>query len=96
MPPALSPWLTRWRSLLRGEDARANARALMRRANPLVIARNHQVEAALSAVVERGDTGPAERLVEALRDPYSESPSLADYVDPPPNGDRGYQTFCGT
>lgn len=68
----------------------------MWRANPRVIPRNHHVEGALSAVVESGDTGPAKRLLEVLRDPYDEGPGTAAYTDPPPDGDRGYQTFCGT
>jgi uncharacterized protein YdiU (UPF0061 family) len=61
-----------------------------------VIPRNHHVDAALAAVVERGDTGPVERLLEVLRAPYAPGPTIAAYADPPPDGDRGYRTFCGT
>ncbi|MCA9627407.1 MAG: YdiU family protein [Myxococcales bacterium] len=96
LPSELDPWLLRWRSRFDDAGSRANAQALMRRTNPRVIPRNHDVEAALAAVVERGDTGPAERLVEVLRDPYDVGPSTAAYTDPPADGDRGYQTFCGT
>jgi uncharacterized protein YdiU (UPF0061 family) len=96
LPSALDSWLGRWRSRLDAVGSRANASVLMRRANPRVIPRNHHVEAALSGVVERGDTGPVERLLEALRDPYTAGPGTAAYTDPPPDGDRDYQTFCGT
>ena len=96
LPAALDPWLARWRSRFDDADSRGSAQALMRRTNPRVIPRNHHVEAALAAVVEHGDTGPAERLVEVLRDPYDVGPSTTAYTDPPADGDRGYQTFCGT
>lgn len=96
LPSVLDPWLARWRSRLDEVGSRANAAILMRRANPRVIPRNHYVEAALSAVVEKGDTGPVERLIEALRSPYDADPQIAAYTDPPPDGDPGYQTFCGT
>lgn len=96
LPSALEPWLQHWRSRIDRVGSREDAAVLMQRANPLLIPRNHHVEAALSAVVESGDTGPVERLLEALRNPYAAGPSIAAYTDPPPDGDRGYQTFCGT
>jgi uncharacterized protein YdiU (UPF0061 family) len=96
LPLVLDPWLARWRSRLDEVGSRANAASLMQRANPRVSPRNHHVEAALSAVVESGDTGPAERLIEALRDPYTAGPQIAAYIDPPPEGDQDYRTFCGT
>jgi uncharacterized protein YdiU (UPF0061 family) len=96
LPPALAPWLVRWRARLDLDASRADASARMRRANPLVIPRNHHVEAALAAVIERGDTEPVERLLAVLRDPYHAGPETAAYTDPPADGDRGYQTFCGT
>jgi uncharacterized protein YdiU (UPF0061 family) len=96
LPAVLDPWLARWKSRLAEVGSRANAALLMRRANPRVIPRNHHVEATLSAIVETGDTGPAERLIEALRDPYDAGPRIAPYTDPPSDGDQGYRTFCGT
>jgi uncharacterized protein YdiU (UPF0061 family) len=96
LPSALDPWLLRWKARLDRTTSREDASVLMRRANPLVIPRNHHVEAALAAVAERGDTGPVERLLAVLRDPYYAGSETAAYTDPPPGGDRGYQTFCVT
>lgn len=96
LPPALAPWVARWRAHIDTVGRRAEALALMRGANPLVIPRNHHVEAALAAGVAAKDMGPAEHLIQALRNPYEAGPQTAAYTDPPPDGDVGYQTFCGT
>jgi uncharacterized protein YdiU (UPF0061 family) len=99
----LDAWLARWRARCASEDGtdgfasgveRANA---MRRVNPVVIARNHRVEEALSAASNEGDLGPFERLLDALRQPYDEAPDRAQYAEPAPaEVTAGYRTFCGT
>ena len=67
----------------------------MRRANPVVIPRNHRVEEALSAA-EAGELAPLHRLLAAVREPFSDSPATAPYRDGPPPGCGPYRTFCGT
>jgi uncharacterized protein YdiU (UPF0061 family) len=69
---------------------------LMRWRNPAVIPRNHRVEEALEAAVERGDFTVMDRLLRVLSKPYEESPDTLEYRMPPPPSDRPYQTFCGT
>ena len=84
-------WLVRWyaRGHLGG--------AALRRANPLFIARNHRVEEALSAAVERGDLAPFERLLRVLARPFDEHPDAIDLTEPAPREvTAAYQTFCGT
>ena len=66
----------------------------MDRVNPVYIPRNHKVEEALTAAT-RGDLGPVSRLVDVIRDPYSERPGLEAYAEPGPDSER-YVTFCGT
>ncbi len=69
----------------------------MRAVNPWIIARNHQVEAALAAASDRRDMGPAQRLVQALGQPFTEDPKFADLAEPaPPSVAACYKTFCGT
>ena len=69
----------------------------MRQANPWIIPRNHQVEAALEAASERDDLAPFERLLAALGAPFEERPEHAAYADPAPAAVTAcYQTFCGT
>jgi uncharacterized protein YdiU (UPF0061 family) len=102
---ALGQWLARWRARCASEDAAlddptaAGARraASMRAVNPLVIARNHRVEEALSAASDEGDLAPFERLLDAIRCPFDEAPELAPYAEPaPPAVTACYRTFCGT
>ncbi|WP_416417084.1 protein adenylyltransferase SelO [Paenarthrobacter aromaticivorans] len=85
---AFDAWLERWRAVTPDADA-------MDRVNPIYIPRNHLVEEALSAATE-GDTGPLERLLEALGSPYSERPGLERYAAPAPESFGPYRTFCGT
>jgi uncharacterized protein YdiU (UPF0061 family) len=68
----------------------------MRRANPAVIPRNHQVEAALDAAVA-GDLKPLDALLQALAQPWDEGPGLAANTGGRPRRIRVVQqTFCGT
>lgn len=91
------PWHLEWRSRL-GRQYRSLEEAgdLMRRSNPAVIARNHRVEEALEAAVERGDLEPMRRLVAALRDPFVDGPEKVDFREPAPEGGLPYVTYCGT
>jgi uncharacterized protein YdiU (UPF0061 family) len=103
---ALDEWLARWRARCASEDAGAahdatattSARAAaMNNVNPRVIPRNHRVEEALAAASNDGDLAPFERLLEALRQPYSDAVELAHYSEPAPAGvTASYRTFCGT
>jgi uncharacterized protein YdiU (UPF0061 family) len=67
----------------------------MRRANPVLIPRNHRVEEAIQAALG-GDYGPFHRLVEALAAPFDDRPEYADLETPPREEERVRQTFCGT
>jgi uncharacterized protein YdiU (UPF0061 family) len=68
----------------------------MRRANPAFIPRNHRVEEALSAAVERGDYAPFETLLKILSRPFDDQPEFAAFAESPPDGRGCYRTFCGT
>jgi len=87
-PEALESWVTRWRAL--NPDA-----AAMDRVNPLYIPRNHLVEEALTAATE-GDLEPVSRLVDVIRQPFTEREGLERYAAPAPPDFGAYQTFCGT
>ncbi len=95
-------WLARWRERCERDHAAGGpghaGRALhMRRASPWIIPRNHHVEEALAAAMNDDDLAPFERLLAALREPYSEAPERALYATPAPaEATAGYQTFCGT
>lgn len=69
--------------------------AAMQSANPVFIARNHRVEAALAAATS-GDLAPAHRLLKVLAAPFSEAADCADLEAPPSDEEEVRQTFCGT
>lgn len=83
-------WRERWRARRGDADA---TRAVMAAENPVYIARNHLVEAALDAA-GKGDLGPLHALLNVLAQPYTERASLAAYTEP--NPEDNYRTFCGT
>lgn len=103
---ALDAWLARWRercaienpsaSQSPGTAALARAQA-MRMVNPWVIPRNHRVEEALAAASNDGNLEPFERLLDALKRPYEETPAHAYFAEPAPLAVTAcYKTFCGT
>jgi serine/tyrosine/threonine adenylyltransferase len=85
---AFDSWLESWQAA--GPDADA-----MDRVNPLYIPRNHLVEEALGAATA-GDLTPFDRLLDAVRDPYTARPGLERYAQPAPQDFGTYVTFCGT
>lgn len=96
-PAALDAWVVDWRERLTAEDSDdAARRELMRAANPAYIPRNHRVEQAIEAVVERGDLAPVEELLTVLSAPYGDHPELAHLAEPPKPEEVVHQTFCGT
>ena len=68
----------------------------MRRVNPAFIPRNHRVEQALDAAVEREDFSLFDELLTVLSRPYEDQPAFAGYANPPRAEERVLQTFCGT
>jgi len=94
----LDDWLARWRARTAAQALPGDARAAaMARANPIYIARNHLVEAALAAAVQHDDLAPFERLLAVLQRPFDERPADADHARPAaPEVTAGYRTFCGT
>jgi len=96
-PASLTPWGERWAERLTREPMEPELRRqAMLGVNPAYIPRNHLVEAALAAAVERSDFGPFETLLKVLSRPFAEQPGQAEYAAPPPPSERAYRTFCGT
>jgi serine/tyrosine/threonine adenylyltransferase len=94
---AFETWAARWRQRLAKEPRDASSRrAMMRATNPAFIPRNHRIEAAIQAAVQRGDFAPFEELLSVVAKPFEDQPSFAHYIDPPQSHERIYETFCGT
>jgi len=96
-PSTYDLWSQYWRARLAREPTAPLERArAMRRANPAFIPRNHRVEEALSAAVERDDYAPFDTLLNILAHPFDDQPEFAAFAEPAPDGQGCYRTFCGT
>jgi uncharacterized protein YdiU (UPF0061 family) len=90
-------WFERWQNRLKRQPgSREASLELMNANNPAVIPRNHRVEEALAAAVERADFTVMEKLLGFLSRPFQDPPEQAGYHLPPPPSAPPYRTFCGT
>nr|MDJ0831722.1 protein adenylyltransferase SelO family protein [Desulfobacterales bacterium] len=95
--PDFKQWFERWQARLKRQpDSWEASRQCMNTHNPAVIARNHRVEEALAAAVERADLTVMEKLLGVLSQPFQDPPEEAGYHLPPPPSAEPYRTFCGT
>ena len=94
---SLGDWLGGWRARLDNSKGSIQAaQSLMKEKNPIVIPRNHHIEAVLKACEDNDNTQAADDFLRVLRSPYNELESTKNYQDMPGDGDAGYHTFCGT
>ena len=95
--PQFKQWLSLWQARLeRQQESEADSHQLMLKNNPAVIPRNHRVEEALDAAVEKGDYSVMERLLGVLSKPFAHSPEQNEYCTLPTPSSLPYRTFCGT
>ena len=95
--PDFKQWFERWQARLKRQpDTWEASRRRMYTNNPGVIPRNHRVEEALEAAVERADYSVMEKLLGFLSQPYKDPPESAGYHLPALPSAQPYQTFCGT
>jgi serine/tyrosine/threonine adenylyltransferase len=89
-------WSEKWKTRLgRQQKSIGIIQKLMKQNNPAVIPRNHRVEAALEAAVERDDYSVLDQLLQTLSDPYAYSPEQDEYATVPTTC-TPYVTYCGT
>lgn len=91
-PAAFDAWAVEWRARLAGTAPAAAMRAV----NPVLIPRNHLVEEAIAAAVERADLAPFGELTEVLAQPFLAQPPGSRYLRQPHEDERVLATFCGT
>ncbi|WP_311081540.1 protein adenylyltransferase SelO family protein [Paenibacillus polymyxa] len=90
-------WHDQWQARLdRQQESQDSSHQLMRSNNPAIIPRNHRVEEALEAAVEREDYRMMEQLLEVLSNPYAYSTEQEMYSTLPEESTCPYRTFCGT
>lgn len=94
--PDVQLWHQQWQTrLLANNEPLSAARDLMNATNPAIIPRNHKVHQALEAAINQ-DIQPIHQLLDALANPYNDSPELKAYQLEPTADEQVYQTFCGT
>jgi len=93
-PMEFDVWADRWRQRLAREPA--EPAEIMRATNPKFIPRNHRVEEAIQAAVERQDFAPFETLLAVVTRPFEEQPEHEAYTQAPTEDERVLRTFCGT
>lgn len=93
----LHDWHLRWQQRV-GESAESRdaATALMQRSNPVIIPRNHQVEAMIEAAIRDKDYGPFRALLQAVTTPFDSKHADGAFAAPPQPEEIVSQTFCGT
>lgn len=96
LDPSFQQWLERWRRLIDQQPGSQQAAlALMAQVNPVVIPRNHLVQAALDDA-EQGDMTRFHELLKACATPYDIAHETSVYAKPPPANFEPYVTYCGT
>lgn len=95
--PEFIKWKDVWESRRdRQRESKDSSQELMQRSNPAIIPRNHRVEEALEAAVEREDNSVMEKLLNVLSIPYAYTTEQDEYASLPGPACQPYQTFCGT
>lgn len=90
-------WFDRWNVRRARENQIADECARrMDAVNPVIIPRNHQVEAMIEAAVQEGDYAPFHDLLAAVTHPFEMRPEWQKYTEPAPVSFGPFTTFCGT
>ncbi len=90
-------WYEMWRARLKVQDPSLGCPVeTMKKHNPVIIPRNHQVEKALELASQEGDYTLYNDLLKALSKPYDYDGVNEAYMEQAESSDRPYRTFCGT
>ena len=88
---------TQWsQRIQQQDDTIETVYGVMRAHNPVVIPRNHHMEAVLTACEQTGHPSAAEDFLDVLKTPYQSTEKTAQYQSLPSDHDASYETFCGT
>ncbi|WP_377193539.1 protein adenylyltransferase SelO [Ruegeria meonggei] len=91
-PQAFDQWAEGWQARLAREE---DPSAVMAKANPAFIPRNHRIEQMIQSAVQ-GDYTPFHRLNTVLARPFEDQLDALDLTRPPTEGEVVHATFCGT
>ena len=92
---ALLAWQEKWLAVVEQQGSKAVSLALMVQHNPIVIPRNHLVDAAIKASY-KGDLSLTNDLLKATAKPFAYDPQWQHLAIPPHAEQIIANTFCGT
>ena len=93
---AFITWFDEWKKRSKlNNSSKEKQIELMKKNNPIVIPRNNKVEEALTEA-NNGNLEKMNKLIDILKNPYSNQEDIAEYQVPAPISNEKYQTFCGT
>ncbi len=89
-------WEKKWNNSIKETNSMKEAKHLMKKYNPVFIARNHLVDEAIKKAVN-GDMTSINKLLEILSTPYQYQDRLKRFMKPSAaNFEECFQTYCGT
>ena len=89
-------WHKKWIDSIKRTNCLKESKSLMKKYNPVFIARNHIVEEAIKKAL-KGDMTFTNKLLEILSAPYQYQDNLKGFMKPPSaNFEECFQTYCGT
>ena len=89
-------WQKKWNKYINKTTSLKEAKHLMKKYNPIFIARNHLIDEAIKKAVN-GDMVSINKILEILSTPYQYQDGLEEFIKPPsPNFEECFQTYCGT
>jgi len=90
-------WYKKYNDRLKRQDySEKEYKELMKKSNPSIIPRNHQVDKAIEAAVKKADYTVLKNLLEALSNTYKYMKDYEKYMTPPEPSPFPYKTYCGT
>jgi uncharacterized protein YdiU (UPF0061 family) len=97
IPNELSEWITNWQTEAgQSNEQTAIAIQIMKQTNPVVIPRNHHMESVLNECISNLKNDRALQFLKVLQTPYTQTAAAEPFQTLPADGDKNYQTFCGT
>ncbi|MGO2391303.1 MAG: protein adenylyltransferase SelO [Halomonas sp.] len=93
-PNELTAWLETWQAE-QSASQDSQRLAAMRRANPVIIPRNHRVQEVINAAYD-GDFAPFHTLLAVVTKPFDGSVEARRLAAPATENEQVLRTFCGT
>ena len=95
-PDRFDIWAGQYRDRLRSEQSRDDERrAGMDRVNPKYVLRNYLAQGAIEKAQQK-DYSEIDRLLNLLRDPYTDRPGMNSYAAAPPNWGKHLSVSCSS